>query len=134
MQTEQPRNSRSGVFRSPNCLTQSALRVPRHEVVETDFRDLEPLISVIREGGQRIVDLLEISIGRSDLAVQFLRRLEGGFHDRRREGMQFGATREQSALSESVSHRRRGGDHDCVRPCHHRHGHDHDAFCALCAL
>src|SRR5260370_40451113 len=102
MQTKKPRSSRSGVFCWSNCPTQSALRVPSHEVVETDFRDLEPLISVIPEGGQRIVDLLEISIGRSDLPVQFLRRLEGGFHDRLRDDMQFGATRAPQAQRRAV--------------------------------
>src|ERR1700720_2935605 len=84
-------------FRRP-----SALRVTRHEVVVTDFGDLEPLVAVVGKVGQRFIDLLEIGIARSNLAVQFLRRPQGGLHDRRREGMQFRAVREQPAQCRGI--------------------------------
>src|ERR1700676_4854922 len=92
-----PRQSRNSFFRS-TCKTpelapgffvsrrisaaRSALRVARHEAVVADFGDLEPLVAIVREGRQGVVDLLEIWVGGSDFAVQLLRRLEGRFHDR----------------------------------------------------
>src|ERR1700736_4405233 len=50
----------------------STLGVTRHKAVIPDFRDLEPLISVVREGRHRFIDLLEIGVGRGDFGVQFL--------------------------------------------------------------
>src|SRR5207249_10395416 len=77
-------------------VTRSALRVARHEVVIADFGDLEPLISVVRERGQRFVNLLEVRVGGRDFGVQLLCRLETGLHDLRRERMQLGAGRKQA--------------------------------------
>src|SRR5882757_113090 len=61
----------------------SALRIARHEGIVAEFGDLEPLVPLVREVGQRFVDLLEIGICCRYFAVQFFRRLEARLHDGR---------------------------------------------------
>src|SRR5215510_19744 len=43
--------------------------IPYHEGVEAEFGDLVPLITVVREVGQRCVDLLEIGISYGNFGV-----------------------------------------------------------------
>src|SRR5581483_4489242 len=74
-----------------------ALRMPGHEVVITNFRDLEPLIAVFRKRRQRVIDLLEVGIACRHFAVQFLGSLERSLHPRWRKRVQFGPTGEQLA-------------------------------------
>ena len=73
----------------------STIGVARHEIVVADFGDLEPLIAGAGIGRDRIVDLLEVRIGRGDLGVEILCRLVACFHDRRREAVQLGAAGQQ---------------------------------------
>ncbi len=64
-----PRSRGSGVFRRLMSAADQPLGVARHEVVETELRDLEPLVAVVRKGGQRFQTFLKLRIGRGRFGV-----------------------------------------------------------------
>src|SRR4030081_859371 len=73
----------------PNFDSSSALRAcADHEGFVGIFRDLPPEISVIPESHLRIIDLLEVGVGRGGLDIDLVRCLQAGFHHRLAEWAQ----------------------------------------------
>src|SRR6266567_8540026 len=75
----------------------SALRAcADHEGFVGIFRDLPPEISVIPESHLRIIDLLEVGVGRGGLDIDLVRCLQAGFHHRLAEWAQQRAVRNKA--------------------------------------
>ena len=62
-----------------------------HEVVHTGFSQAEPLIGFAAVVGVIRKDFFPLRIGAVQVGINFLRRLECGFHDVFGESAQFGA-------------------------------------------
>ena len=69
---QKPRSFRSGVFSfgsNGDAVDQLRELCRDHEAVEAEFGDLPPLIAVVGEVGQRLIDLLEVGVRRRDFGV-----------------------------------------------------------------
>src|SRR5713101_2757607 len=94
-----PLSANAESYAANACQTKQTIRIssappsppwPRsdHEGFVGVFRDLPPEIPVIAESHLRIVDLLEVGVGRGGLGIDLVRGLQTGFHDRLAEGPQ----------------------------------------------
>src|SRR5262249_11266467 len=85
---------------SPTCASPAAHSTPGaiadHKGVVAVFGDLPPQILVVAKRHDRVPDFLVILVGRRRLGVDFVRRLQTGFHDRRRVRTQLGAAGDQT--------------------------------------